>query len=75
MRHAPELFAQLRQSNARLRVLYISRYSGDTSFRSGELEPRVAFLQEPFAADSLLRKLREVLDLRPETQRKRDLAS
>ena len=53
----------------------MSGYTGDTSFRNGELEPGVAFLQKPFAADALLRKLREVLDLQPETQRKRDRAS
>ena len=71
----PALFAQLRKANPRLRVLYMSGYTGDTSFRNGELEPGVAFLQKPFAADALLRKLREVLDLQPETQRKRDRAS
>jgi two-component system cell cycle sensor histidine kinase/response regulator CckA len=71
----PALFAQLRCTSPRLRVLYISGYSGDTSFRNGELDPGVAFLQKPFTADSLLRKLREVLDLQPEAQRKRDRAS
>ncbi len=71
----PALFAQLRKANPRLRVLYMSGYTGDTSFRNGELEPGVAFLQKPFAADALLRKLRDVLDLQPETQRKRDRAS
>jgi two-component system cell cycle sensor histidine kinase/response regulator CckA len=60
----PALFAQLRSTSPRLRVLYISGYTDDATFRTGRLEPGVAFLQKPFAADVLLRKLREVLDSR-----------
>jgi two-component system cell cycle sensor histidine kinase/response regulator CckA len=58
----PALFAQLGATNPRLRVLYISGYTGDATFPAGRLAPGVAFLQKPFAADVLLRKIREVFD-------------
>jgi PAS domain S-box-containing protein len=64
----PALFAQLQAANPRLRVLYISGYTGDATFRTGRLEAGVAFLQKPFAADALLRKLREVLEAQPQAQ-------
>jgi PAS domain S-box-containing protein len=56
----PALFESLRASRPHLRVLYISGYTDDAM--RGRLDPGVAFVQKPFAADALLRKLREVLD-------------
>ena len=43
-------------------VLYISGYTDSSIGNHGALEPGIAFLQKPFDADVLTRKVREVLD-------------
>lgn len=47
-----------------LKVLYMSGYTGDSVSLQGAFKLGAAFLQKPFAPDSLVRKMREVLDTR-----------
>jgi two-component system cell cycle sensor histidine kinase/response regulator CckA len=61
----PTLFESLSRTKPNLRVLYMSGYTDDAMFRRGRLGEGVTFLQKPFAAEALLRTLREVLDAPP----------
>ena len=49
-----------------LRVLFTSGYPSDTVVRHGIAEARTAFIQKPYLAADLARKIREVLSDRPE---------
>ena len=62
-RELSEALATLRPE---MKILYMSGYTDDTVVRHGVLEERMAFLQKPFTAESLLRKVRDVLDTRPQ---------
>lgn len=46
----------------RMSVLYMSGYTDDAMVRHNILDGRTPFLQKPFTKDSLIRKVREVLD-------------
>ena len=56
-----ELALRLAPGHATMKVLYLSGYTDDSIVRHGVLEPGVAFLQKPFTAELLARKIREVL--------------
>ncbi|MFL5462510.1 MAG: PAS domain S-box protein [Gemmatimonadaceae bacterium] len=45
-------------------ILYVSGYTDDEIIRRGMLEPTMAFIEKPFTANALLRKVRELLDSR-----------
>ena len=57
-----ELFERLRRQRPGLRVVFMSGYTDDVIAQHGVLEPGTSFVQKPFSADSLLRKVREALD-------------
>jgi len=57
----PRLFERLERLHRGLKVLYVSGYTDDAIAQQGELEPGVAFLQKPFTAGVLSRRVREVL--------------
>jgi CheY-like chemotaxis protein len=57
-----QLAERLAQTHPRIKVLYMSGYTGDTIVRHGVLVAQVPFLSKPFTAAGLLRKVREVLD-------------
>jgi FixJ family two-component response regulator len=45
-----------------LRVLYMSGYTDNVIIHHGALDPDIAFLAKPFSVQSLLQKVRAVLD-------------
>jgi PAS domain S-box-containing protein len=57
-----ELAASLQAKRPALRVLHMSGYPGDTIARYGDVREGDAFLQKPFSAADLTRKVREILD-------------
>ena len=56
-----ELATRLLESRPRMKVLYVSGYTDDTTIYLGELPAGTAFLQKPFTLGSLLDKVKEVL--------------
>src|SRR5438552_1959220 len=58
----PELADKLAAQRPGIRVLYMSGYPGDAVVQHGGLPAGSAFLQKPFSADTLARKVRDVLD-------------
>ncbi len=58
----PELARQLVTRRPGLKVLYLSGYTEDAITHHGVLDPGIAFIHKPFTAETLGRKIREVLD-------------
>ena len=58
----PEVAQAVTSMRPGTQVLYISGYTDSAVGNHGVLESGIAFLQKPFNADELSRKVREVLD-------------
>jgi len=57
-----DLAAQVQALVPGIKVLYVSGYTDDAIVRHGVLKPGIAFLQKPFTADALARKVRGMLN-------------
>jgi len=57
-----EVAALLAPAHPKMKTLYLSGYTDESIVRHGMLEVGVAFLQKPFTAEALARKVREVID-------------
>lgn len=60
--NGPELAKRLSLLHPEMKVLYISGYTDNAIVHHGVLEKGVNYIQKPFAVESLVRKVREVLD-------------
>jgi two-component system cell cycle sensor histidine kinase/response regulator CckA len=58
----PKLFERLDRLRPGLKALYVSGYTDDAIVHQGQMAPGVQYLQKPFTADELNRRVREVLD-------------
>jgi two-component system, cell cycle sensor histidine kinase and response regulator CckA len=57
-----EFVMQLEASRPGTKALYVSGYADNAIVHHGMLDANLAFLQKPFAAESLARKVREVIE-------------
>lgn|GEM_PF-1275790 len=60
-----ELAVELARRRPGVRLLYISGYTDDEATRRGLLDAGAPFLQKPFEAETLARRVRQVLDSQP----------
>lgn len=61
--NGPELVKRLKVHHPEMKILYMSGYLDDEIVRHGILEEDVQFIQKPFSPVSLLKKVREVLEM------------
>ena len=60
--HGRELADRVQEKFPDIRVLFMSGYTSDVVLDRGGLDSAMAFVQKPFTAETLTRKVREVLD-------------
>jgi DNA-binding response OmpR family regulator len=61
-RSGKELAEDVRCLNDRIKVLFMSGYSHDVIVHQGVLEEGVHLIEKPFTADSLLARVRDIID-------------
>ena len=59
----PELAARLTTFLPRIQVVYMSGYTDDAIVRQGLIAEKGRFLQKPFTADILIKKVKEAVDM------------
>ena len=57
-----QVYQQLAERCSGMRALYMSGHTKDVIAHHGVLEAGMYFIQKPFSADALMRKVRAVLD-------------
>jgi len=57
-----ELARRLATSHPETKVIFMSGYASDAVVRHGQLEEGMVYIEKPFAVDSLMQKVRGVLD-------------
>ena len=57
-----ELASRLKAMRPDMKVLFTSGYTDDAMMRRGVAERGIAFMQKPFTPDTLIRRVRQVLD-------------
>ncbi len=57
-----ELAEALTRLRPGLKVMFMSGYTDDAVVRHGVLAPSAAFIQKPFGPESLLARIREVME-------------
>jgi hypothetical protein len=57
-----ELIERLRARDPSLRVLFMSGYTERDFTNNGSMPPGTGFVEKPFTVETLMRRLREVLD-------------
>jgi two-component system cell cycle sensor histidine kinase/response regulator CckA len=60
--NGPALLKEVRRAHLNVRVIYISGYPNGMVGEAADHDSSVPFIQKPFSADNLLRKIREVLE-------------
>lgn len=58
----PVMAKKLSEMRPKMKILFMSGYTDDAAMRHGVMISEVAFLQKPFTIESLIKKVREVLD-------------
>ena len=65
MMNGRELYEKLKKRRPSIRALFMSGYTANVMVVHGVLDEGAEFIQKPFTIDALVRKVREVLDLKP----------
>ena len=57
-----ELSEKMKERFPDIKVLFMSGYTESTAVQKGILELKSGFLQKPFSANDLIKKVREIID-------------
>lgn len=57
-----ELSEKIKEFHPNIKVLFMSGYTESTAIQKGVLESKSGFLQKPFTANGLIKKVRDILD-------------